>query len=125
LKVPYELKKPSPVRLEPRNDFQKKVCMELLRIGVDNTSVYSAPFEIIGRERFSLITSLSRNGSKIKRNAQRLKGLSTFFSSRYVFIVKKLARKEGGVPVILESELPEISSPKELDKLIEEKISKI
>jgi putative transcriptional regulator len=122
LKNPYKLKTVEKTYLNPKNDFQNKVSKELTRIGIDNSSVYSAPFEIVGREKFSLITSLSKNNVKIKKEATVVKKLSLIFSSKAVFVAKKCKEKEiEGVPIVLESELPEIESSKELDKILEEK----
>ena len=123
LKNPYKLRTAEKTYLKPKNDFQSKVSKEFSRIGIDNSSVYSAPFEIVGKEKFSLITSLSKNGLKIKKEATIVKKLSSIFSSKAVFVAKRCEEHAvEGVPIVLESELPEIESLKELDKLLEEKV---
>jgi putative transcriptional regulator len=122
LKNSYKMKTVEKTYLKPKNDFQNKVSKELSRIGIDNSSVYSAPFEIVGKEKFSLITSLSKNNVKIKKEATVVKKLSSIFSSKAVFVAKKCREQSvEGVPIILESELPEIESSKELDKILDEK----
>jgi len=122
LKNSYQLKTAEKTYLNPKDDFQNKVSKELSRIGVDNSSVYSAPFEIVGKEKFSLITNLSKNCVEIKKEATVVKRLSSIFSSRAVFIVKKSKEQSvEGVPIVLESELPEIETSKELGKILEEK----
>src|SRR3989338_3030242 len=65
--LPYEMKHMQAVYLKPKDNFQKTVSMEFSRIGIDNSSVHSSPFEIIGRESFSLITSLSTIPSEVKQ----------------------------------------------------------
>lgn len=122
LKIPYHFRHVEATHLESKDEFQRRVSFEFSRIGIENSSVYSAPFEIIGKERYPLITSLSRNTKQIKREAAKVKRLSSLFSSRGVFIAKECEERSiDGVPIILESELPELESPKELSELIEEK----
>lgn len=123
LRIEYELRAAKPAYLKPKNSFQRKVSQEFYRIGIDNSPVYSAPFEIVGRESFSLITGLSKNTTKIKKEAAEVKKLSTVFSSHAVFVTKKSRELSiEGVPILLESELPEIDSAKELSKIIAEKV---
>jgi len=108
-------------RMNPANQLQKKVSDELLRIGVDNSPVQHAPFEIVGKESFSLITGLSSNVKEIKRSAGSVKKLSSIFEADAFFVAKQIKEKSiDGVPILLEDELPEIESVKELRKLIEE-----
>ena len=122
LKVPYRFKHAEATYLEPKNEFQRRVSSEFSRIGIDNSSVYSAPFKIVGREEYSLITSLSSNTTKIRKEAARVKRLSSILSSQGMFVVKKSKERSiEGIPVILEAELPELESPKELSELIKEK----
>jgi putative transcriptional regulator len=122
LRLPFEFKTVSATYIKPKNEFQAKVSKEFNRIGIDNSSVCSANFEIVGKEKFSLITGLPQNNIKIKKDAQTIKKLSDIFSSIAVFITKKSAEKSvEGIPIVLESELPEINSSKELSKVIEEK----
>lgn len=122
LKNSYKFKATEKTYLKPKNEFQEKVSKELSRIGIDNSSVYSAPFEIVGKEKFSLITNLSKNGLKIKKEAIIVRELSSIFSSKAVFVAKKCREQEvEGVPIVLESELPEIESTKELDQVLKEK----
>jgi len=123
LKTPYSLRIPGKTYLKPRNEFQKKVSDEFSRMGIDNSSVYSAPFEIIGKEEFSLITGLSKNKAMMKRDVKEIKMLSSVFSSKAVFILKKKPGEETieGIPIVLESDLPEIESSKEFTKIMQEK----
>ena len=125
LQANLELKKFDSVEfLDARNNFQKKVSSELSRIGIENSSIFKAPFEIIGKENFSIITSLSQNSKKIL-HAEKVKRISSIFSSKAIYVSKKSEEDNvEGIPVILESELLEIESSKELAKIIEEKVSK-
>lgn len=123
LKKTYEPEKAKATYLKPRDPFQEKVGREFNRIGIDNSPIYSAPFELVGREKFSLITGLSENSRKIKRNASSIKKLSAISSSCAFFVTKKSKEESvDGVPILLESELPDVDSPRELNKLIREKI---
>jgi len=122
LKVPYKMERVERTYVEPKNEFQKKVSLEFSRLGVDNSAVASASFEIIGKEKTSLITGLSNNTIKIKRVVSQVKGLSSIFSSQGMFVAKRSHEQAiDGVPIVLESELPELESSKELNKLIREK----
>lgn len=122
LKIPYKMEKAEKVYIKPRSEFQEKVSSEFSRLGIDNTSVTSASFEIIGKQNTSLITGLSKNTVKIKKVAFQLKGLSSIFSSQGMFVVKKSHEEViDGIPIVLEDELPELESSRELSKLIKEK----
>jgi len=122
LKVPYKMERIERTYVEPKDEFQKKVSLEFSRLGVDNSAVTSASFEIIGKEKNCLITGLSNNTVKIKKVVSQVKGLSSIFSSQGMFVVKKSHEQAiDGVPIVLESELPELESSKELNKLIREK----
>ena len=123
LKKPYRLRIPEKKEyLKTKDAFQRKVSEEFKRIGIDNSPVKSAPFEIIGKEKISLITALSFNMEKAKMIAPKVKNLSSIFSSESIFVLKKSEERViNGIPIILESELPELETPKELRKLMEEK----
>ena len=123
LQSAYEMKLAKETRIKPQGIFQAKVSKELARLSIDNSAVYSAPFEIIGKEDFQLITGLSINTKKIRRDAQSVKKISQIFSSEAFYVAKHAEEKEvDGVPIIQEDELPEVNNAKELKKLIEEKI---
>ena len=115
-------KNEKPIYLKPESEFQKKISKEFSRIGVDNSSLSAAPFEIIGKEKYSLITNLSIDEKRSGKNAKIVKSISSVFASKAV-IVSKRTKEENieGIPVVLESELPEIKNPKELKKIMEEK----
>jgi len=122
LTLPYEMKHTEAVYLKPKHQFQKTVSMEFSRIGIDNSSVHSSPFEIIGRESFSLITNLSTIPSEVKKELTEIKQLSGILSSKAVLISKRSYKESvEGVPIISESELSEINSSKELSKIIDER----
>lgn len=122
IRKPYEIKGAPITYLKPKGEMQEKVSKEFSRMGIDNTSVYSPQFGNVGKEKFSIITSLSQNIDKIKSRAMNLRKLSEALSSKAVVVAKK-SQKESvhGVPVVLESDLPGIESSKELKKVIEEK----
>lgn len=124
IRKPYKLREVSPIHLKARNGFEKTVSEELYRIGFDNTPVYSAPFRIVGKEKFSLIANLLKNMHGIKREVYKFRTLSSMFSSKFIFFAKEFEEKNiEGVPVISEPELFEIESAKEFSKLIQEKTS--
>jgi len=123
LKQSFKLERPRPAYLKPKNNFQRRISKEFRRIGIENSCVYSAPFELVGKERYSLITRLSRDTNEIKRKYQTIKKISSFFSSRAIFITKNARETSiNGIPVLLESELKEIESTREFNKLLSEKI---
>ncbi|MGC8812116.1 MAG: helix-turn-helix domain-containing protein [Candidatus Aenigmatarchaeota archaeon] len=123
LKTSFKLKSSEPTYLRPKDEFQKRVSREFSRIGFTNTPTYSTPFEIVGKEKFSMIVGLSKNTKKIEKEATIIKNMSSIFSSRCAFVAKKCEKKAvEEVPIILESEIPEIESVKDLERLMEEKI---
>ncbi|MCS7105937.1 MAG: helix-turn-helix domain-containing protein [Candidatus Aenigmarchaeota archaeon] len=123
LKLSFKLKACGPTYLKPKDNFQEKISKEFSRIGLNNSPTYSAPFEIVGREKFSMIVGLSKNTRKIEKDAVQMKRMSFLFSSKCAFVAKKCEKKSiEDVPIILTSEIPEIESVKELEKLMEEKI---
>ena len=122
LKKAYKPKTVEKSTMDARNPLQQRVSDELGRIGVENSPVQSAPFEIVGKEDFSVITSLSEDTKKIRHTATSVKKLSGIFGASAFFVSKHTAeRSVGGVPVLHEDELPRIGSTKELKKLIGEK----
>jgi len=122
LKMPYKMERVERTYIKPKDEFQKKVSLEFSRLGIDNSAVTSANFEIIGKEKTSLITGLSKNTVKIKKVVPQVKGLSSIFSSQGMFVAKRSHESViDGVPIVLESELPELESSRELSKLIKEK----
>lgn len=123
LTLPFEMKHAQATYLKARNNFQKTVSVEFSRIGIDNSAVHSVPFEIIGRESFSLITNLSNTPHEVKNEVNEIKQLSKIFSSKSVLVSKRARdRSIEGVPILLESELTEIQSPKHLHEIMDERI---
>lgn len=124
LTLPYEPNYPSAVYVKPKNNFQKTVSMEFSRIGIDNSSVQSSPFEIIGKDDFSLITNLSVTPSEVKKEISHVRQMSNILSSKTVLISRRSVKKSfDGVPIISEPELVEIQSSKELSEIIDERIA--
>ena len=65
---------------------------------------------------------MSKNTVKMKKVAYQVKGISSILSSQGMFVAKKSHEESiEGVPVVLEDELPELDSSRELRKLIKEK----
>jgi putative transcriptional regulator len=105
------------VYLKPSNESQRKVSKELSRIGIENSSAYSAPFEIIGKESFSVVTS------SLTKELPIMKKFANIVSSK-AFLVSKESKEDSmnGVPIVSEQELSELESPKDLKKRLKEKI---
>lgn len=122
IRMPFEMRTGKAMYLQPKSEFQENVSREFIRIGVDNSAVHHAPFEVVGKEEFSVITKPIQNVYKIEKEAQAIKKLSEIFSSFAIFIAKKSSEQSvEGVPIFLESELPGISSSREFTKMIGEK----
>jgi putative transcriptional regulator len=103
--------------IKPKTEVQKKVSKEFSRIGIENSSVFSAPFEIIGRENFSVVTSA------LTKELTIMKKFANIVSSK-IFLVAKESKEENieGVPIVLEKELSELECSKDLDKRLKEKL---
>lgn len=122
IQKPYEISGAPETYLKPRDEMQKKVSKEFSRMGIKNSPIYSPYIENVGKEKFTVITSTNKDAGKIENKALKLRKLSGVFSSKAVFVLKNSKQENvSGVPIVLESELPEISSPKDLKKRIEEK----
>jgi len=121
LREAYEPQLPEKTVMEPKEPLQGRVSKELDRIGVENSPVHCMPFDIVGKEEFSLITGLSANTKKIKYVASSVKKLSNIFGASAFFVSKHTrVRTVEGLPVFREDELPELESAKELKKIIAE-----
>jgi putative transcriptional regulator len=122
LRDSYKLQVAERTLVRPKNEFQSKVSKEFVRMGIDNSAVHSAAFEIVGKENFTLITNLSSNSREMSREVFAVKKLSNVFGSKAAFVAKKSREHSvDGVPIVLESELPDIETSKEFDKILKEK----
>jgi putative transcriptional regulator len=120
----FELEMPEKIVLSPKRHFEKRVSKKFFEIGIENSPVYSAPFNLVGREGYSIITKLSEKPKIVKGEVDVIKDLSIMFSSLPLVVAKKVRGVTcvSGVPIFLESELSGIESSHELKKLIEERI---
>ncbi len=122
LLMPYEMRYGNAIYIRPSGAFQKFVSREFVRIGIDNSSVRSAPFELIGRHDYPLIASLSDTPYKVKRGIAEMKSLSEFISSKTVVISKRYVRTSlEGIAVVSENELNGIGSSGELAEIISDR----
>jgi len=122
LRDSYKLHVAERTLVKPKNEFQSKVSKEFVRMGIDNSAVHSAAFEIVGKENFTLITNLSRNSREMSKEVFAVKKLSDVFGSKAAFVAKKSREHSvNGVPIVLESELPDIETSKEFGKILKEK----
>ena len=107
--------------IQPSTPLQRKVSSELNRLGIENTSVQRAPFEIAGKESFTLITHVADEDKGMKRLASPIKRLSQIFGARAFFVSERYERKSvDGVPVVLEEDLRAVANAKELKKILGE-----
>lgn len=106
-----------PTYIKPKTEVQRKITKEFSRIGIENSPANAAPFEVVGKESFSVVTS------SIEKKVPIMKKFANFVSSK-VFLVVKESKDENvdGVPVFLEKELSEMESAKDLKKRIKEKV---
>lgn len=122
IQKPYRLRDAPITYLKPREEKQTKIAGELTRMGVDNSAIYSKQLQNVGKDRFHIMATISTNVDRIKKKAIEIRKMSAMLSSKSVIIAERSAKKSvHGVPVMLESELPEIGSSKDLKKVIEEK----
>jgi len=108
-------------KLEPETPLQRKVSSELNRLGIENTAVRHAPFEIAGKQDFVLITRMAEEMKGMKPTAKPMLKLSNMLGARAFFVAERYDRKSvDGVPVILQEDLHEIANAKELKKMLGE-----
>jgi putative transcriptional regulator len=123
IRVPFQIRAGKAMYLKPKNEFQAKISKEFVRIGLDNSAVHYAPFEIVGKSEFSIITKPMKENSNMEKEAQSIKKLADMFSAFAIFIAKKSSKDSiEGIPVFLESELSNIESSHEFTRIIEEKM---
>ena len=120
LRLPFQTQPIEKIVLKPKQKFQKFVSKEFSRIGIENSAVYSAPFDLIGKERITIITKLSKNSKKLKKEAKIVKKVSSITSSKPIFVAKICKEKcINGIPVLKEDELSKLNSSEELIRIIE------
>ena len=110
-------------RTKASGPLQRRVGEELDRLGIDNTAVQHAAFEIAGRQDFTLIARVAEGAKELKRAANPMRRLSSMFGARAFFVAERSGRGSepvDGVPVLSEEELRGAGSAKELKKMIGE-----
>lgn len=118
LRLGFRFKQPEPVYLKPKGSFQKKVSIVFNRMGIDNSSICSVLFDLVGKEKLSFVIGLYEDDRMIVKDVENLKEFVSVVSSKALFIAKKSKEKSlEGIPILAESELAE-TSKKELRKLI-------
>jgi putative transcriptional regulator len=101
--------------------LQKAVNKELDRIGIRNSPVSHAPFEIVGRDRKTIITGISELPERIEKVASPVSKISKIFGGMAFMVTRqKKEKRVDGLPVFVEKDLEEIGSAKELEEKIEE-----
>lgn len=104
------------IYIKPKSELQKKVTKEFSRIGIQNSSANSAPFEVVGKEKFSVVTS------SLKHELLIMKKFANIVSSKAFLVAKESSEDSvSGVPVVSEKELSELETPKDLNKKLKEK----
>lgn len=118
LMLPFQVEKVEKVVIRPRSSLEERVMGKLEQIGIENSPIHSAPFNLIGREKFLIISKVSRK-VKLTRKIKLMKEVSSVFSSKPLIVVeRKKVRELNGIPVLEERELSEIGSSKELVELL-------
>ena len=118
LRLGFRFRQPEPVYVKPRGSFQKKVSIAFNRMGIDNSSVCSVLFDLVGKEKLSFVIGLYEDDRTIVKDVKNLKEFMSVASSKALFVAKKSREKFlEGIPILPESELAE-TSKKELRKLI-------
>jgi putative transcriptional regulator len=106
-------------KIESKDPLQHSVNKELVRMGIDNSPVSHAPFEIVGKDRKPILTGISETQESVGKIASQVCKISKIFGSMAFMVARqKTERKVNGLPIFLEKELEEISSAKELEEKI-------
>jgi putative transcriptional regulator len=108
-------------KIESKDPLQRTVNKELDRIGIDNSPVRHAPFEIVGKDRRPILTGISETQESLGKLASQVGKISKIFGSM-AFMVTRTATKKNvdGLTLLAEKDLEGISSAKELEEMIEE-----
>ncbi len=121
LKKIYKPKKTDPGYIEPRNRFQKMIKNELGRIGIDNSFLSSAPFDIVGKGNYKFVGSVSVSSKGATKSIGEIKKLSKFLHTiPFVIIKSKVRKRISGMPVVLEEELYTFETEEELMESVED-----
>jgi len=115
LKKSFEPEIPKRIILKPKDRFEKRISVKLEAIGIDNSTVYSTTFNLIGKTKFSLISV-----AKKKIIPEKLQEIKTFseFLSIYAFGICK-HKIDANIPILTDKDLRKINSPEELAEAIE------
>ena len=120
--VPFNPSEPKKVFIEPKEKVEKEISNKLFDLGIENTAVFFAPFNLIGKEKFPIITKSFEKIKEIKVDAERIEKLSSIFSSLTLYVAKREVKEKIEYPIISKNELLETFSSKELLEKIERKI---
>jgi len=91
-------------------------------VGFESVRTHSAPFQVIGKKKESLLAGENSDRRTMKKRAVIYKSIDEVMHSSSCFLVEQSATDSiSGVPVVRRSELDEIKRPKKLLKLLEER----
>lgn len=102
--------------IEPANATERRVSSKLKELGIDNTSVCSTKFDLVGKRSFPLIAKVAKTKEELIKSESFMKEVSRFFCSCSFFISKQSGEME--VPVLTIEELLAMESFEEFRKRV-------
>ena len=91
-------------------------------VGFKSVRTHSAPFQVIGKRKESILAGETSDRRTMKKRAVIYKNIDEVMNSSSCFLVEQSSTDTiSGVPVVRRSELDEIKRPKKLLKLLEER----
>lgn len=100
------------------DSFERRVSRDLRKIGFQTEFVHQSPFNIIAREKF-IVFSDAAETKRIERDAPYLEGFSRVVKKPVIAITKEEAELD--LPTIDEKELHELSTARELERIIKKR----
>ncbi len=101
---------------KPKSAFERHVSGDMRRLGFETELVYQAPFNIIAKERF-IVLSEAGDSKYLEKNESSLARFSKTAKMPVIAITKEEASLD--IPSIEERELHELGSAKDLKRIIQ------
>jgi len=105
--------------MRPISPLQKKVYSKLSQLRIRVGCLKKSPFEIIAERRRVIFAGLSESKEDLEKKSRILSKVSSFTKSTSLIITRESEVENfGGIPVVLDTEIDEIESYRQLSEMI-------
>lgn len=106
-------------RTKPKTRLEKRIADLLLKIGFDVVSIKKAPIDLIIKERFLILSEITKTSAELKRRVEVIKSFSRFVEEPAIIISSEKIEEELSIPLIDVSFLEyEVKRPSDLERVI-------